>query len=278
MRCDAGSQLAEPLTGGKRIEPGLSWEAVEGSPLPLGSSYLEDEQAWNFALYSERAARVALLIYGAQDVTHPLLTRELDYLCNKSGHVWHCRIAADEMEGGAYYAFQVSGPGAEGGDQPRAFDPEKILLDPYARGVFFPSGFDRRAATEQGSNAGKAPLGVLMAPPRTPSLTSERPRHDWDAVVYELHVRGFTMSPTSGLDARTRGTFAGVAARIPYLKELGVTAVELMPVFQYDPQGTDRWGYTPLSFFAPHTGYARRCDALRCTACRRRHRACARCT
>jgi glycogen operon protein len=79
--------------------------------------------------------------------------------------------------------------------------------------------------------------------------------------VYELHVRGFTMSPTSGLAPAKRGTFAGLAERVPYLKELGVTAVELMPVFQYDPQGDDRWGYTPLAFFAPHADYAQRGDA-----------------
>jgi isoamylase len=255
--------MASPPPDLRSIGPRRSWEEVEGSPLPMGATWMEAEQAWNFALYSEHAERVVLLIYAPEDVTRPVLTRELDYLHNKSGHVWHCRVDADELIGGAYYAFQVSGPAADAPVAPRLFDPEKILLDPYARAVFLPTGFDRRAATSPGTNAGKAPLGLMVASSPAPNLTTDRRRHEWDAVVYELHVRGFTMSPTAKLDAATRGTFAGVSARIPYLKELGVTVVELMPVFQYDPQGNDRWGYTPLGFFAPHAGYARRGDARR---------------
>jgi glycogen operon protein len=192
-----------------------------------------------------------------------VLSRDLDYLHNKSGRVWHCRIPAKHLRGAAYYAFRISGPAPEQQSEWAAFDSEKILLDPYARSVFLPAAFDRQAAIAVGNNSGKAPLGVLQREAEAPGLTSEHPRHEWDAIVYELHVRGFTFSPTSGLDAVTRGTFAGVTARIPYLKELGVTAVELMPVFQYDPQGSDQWGYTPLSFFAPHVGYTRSGDAAR---------------
>jgi glycogen operon protein len=229
----------------------------------MGATWLEDEQAWNFALYSKHAEHVILLLYGAEDLVQPLLSRDLDYLHNKSGRVWHCRLPADELQGAAYYAFRVSGPAPEDHSEWDAFDSEKILLDPYARSVFLPAAFDRQAATGAGNNSGKAPLGVLEHESAAPSLTSSRPRHESDAIIYELHVRGFTVSPTSGLDAITRGTFAGVTARIPYLKELGVTAVELMPVFQYDPQGNDQWGYTPLSFFAPHAGYTQGGDATR---------------
>jgi isoamylase len=223
----------------------------------MGATWLPDEQAWNFALYSKHATQVTLLIYSAVNLVKPLLSRELDYLRNKSGRVWHCRLPADEVAGATYYAFRVSGPASGDCVEWQAFDSEKILLDPYARAVFFPAAFDRQAATDAGDNSGKAPLGILGRGTERDALTSDGPRHEWDAIVYELHVRNFTCSPTSGLDAATRGTFAGVTARIPYLKDLGVTAVELMPVFQYDPQGNDSWGYTPLSFFAPHAGYAR---------------------
>ena len=229
----------------------------------MGATWLEDEQAWNFAIYSKHAAHVTLLLYGPEDVLHPLLERELDFLHNKSGRVWHCRLPAEQVEGAAYYAFHVSGPAPDDHSEWHAFDSEKVLLDPYARSVFLPAAFDRQAAIGRRDNAGRAPLGILVHESTAASITSEHPRHEHDAIVYELHVRGFTYSPTSGLDATTRGTFAGVTARIPYLRELGVTAVELMPVFQYDPQGNDQWGYTPLSFFAPHAGYTRCGDAAR---------------
>ena len=240
-----------------RLERPRRWEDEEGAPLPLGATWLPEQQAWNFALYAKHAEHVTLLLYGADAVTTPLVSRELDHLHHKSGRVWHCRIAAEEMNGASYYAFRVTGPAQDDLSPWHAFDGAKILLDPYARGVFFPPTFDRQAAIDAGSNAGRAPLGVLMTERRTPRLASRPLRHQSDAIIYELHVRGFTFSPTSGLDDATRGTFAGVAAKIPYLQELGVTAIELMPVFQHDPQGNDHWGYTPLGFLAPHSGYAR---------------------
>ena len=80
-------------------------------------------------------------------------------------------------------------------------------------------------------------------------------RHEATAVIYELHVGGFTHHPSSGVTEEMRGTYAGVIEKIPYLQELGVTVVELMPVFQFDPSDGNYWGYDPLSFFAPHDGY-----------------------
>jgi glycogen operon protein len=91
------------------------------------------------------------------------------------------------------------------------------------------------------------------------------PHHESDAVIYELHVKGFTKNPNSGVDPSRAGAYAGLVEKIPYLKELGVTVVELMPVFQRDPQEGDYWGYMPLNFFAPHAQYAstHRADELR---------------
>jgi glycogen operon protein len=83
-----------------------------------------------------------------------------------------------------------------------------------------------------------------------------RPRHTNDTVIYEVHVRGFTNSPTSTIEPNKRGTYAGVIEKIPYLKTLGITAVELLPVQQFDPLEGNYWGYMPLSFFAPHAGYS----------------------
>ena len=140
-----------------------SWTAQEGTPSPLGVTWIESEQAYNFALYSKHAERVTLLLYRDDDVANPVLAHPFDHLTNKSGRVWHCRIPRVAMSDARYYAYAVDGPGPVGRFEWHAFDPDKILLDPYAQSVFFPSGFDRHAAMRPGSNAGKAPLGFIPA-------------------------------------------------------------------------------------------------------------------
>ena len=110
----------------------------------------------------------------------------------------------------------------------------------------------------EGPNAGQAPLGVLAAHRTNFDWAGDRSQfHQHDAIIYELHVKGFTKNPNSGVDPSRAGTYAGVVEKIPYLKELGITVVELMPIFQRDPQEGDYWGYMPLNFFAPHAQYAR---------------------
>ncbi len=238
------------------------WGGEEGLPFPLGVSWIESEQAYNFALYSKHAERVTLLLFGDDDLVTPALSRRLEYLANKSGRVWHCRIPAGETRGARYYAYSIDGPAPAGRFDWHSFDPDKILLDPYAKSIFFPATFDRQAAMRPGSNAGKAPLGLVSADAGGFDWGRDRaPRHESDAVIYELHVGGFTRNPDSGVSPEAQGTYRGVVEKIPYLKELGVTVVELMPVFQYDPQEGNYWGYNPLSFFAPHHGCACTRDA-----------------
>jgi isoamylase len=233
------------------------WSAVEGTPQPLGVTWVEEAQAYNFALYSKHAEGVTLLLYGDRDLVAPLYTYPLDPLRHKSGRVWHCRVSKRAAADAQYYAYRVSGPPPAGAFEWHRFDPEKILLDPYASSVFFPPTFDRAAAVTPGSNAGKAPLGFLCACESPFDWTGDRrPHHESDAVIYELHVRGFTQSPSAGVSAAGRGTYRGVIEKIPYLKDLGITIVELMPVFQNDPQEGSHWGYMPLNFFAPDHRYA----------------------
>jgi isoamylase len=230
------------------------WEHDEGSPLPLGVTWIEQEQAYNFAIHSEHAESVTLLLYASTDLANPLLTYRFDYLQNKSGRIWHCRIPARELSECSYYGYSVSGQNVS---YIHSFDPQKVLLDPYAQGVFFPPDFDRELAMRERPNAGRAPLGVLTA--HRPSFDwagSRSPHHESDAIIYELHVKGFTKNPNSGVDPSQAGTYAGLVEKIPYLKELGITVVELMPIFQRDPQEGDYWGYMPLNFFAPHAQYA----------------------
>lgn len=242
------------------IEPRrrLTWEQLEGSPLPLGATWTEEQQAFNFAVHAELAESVTLLLYSATDLVNPLSTFRFDFLRNKSGQVWHCRLPLAEIGDARYYAYSVSGQATS---PLHNFDPQKVLLDPYAQCVYFPPDFSREAAMHEGSNAGRAPLGTLIY--REPKFNWEGvqpPYHEFDAVIYELHVRGFTKNPNSGVDSSCVGTFGGLVQKIPYLKELGITAVELMPIYQRDPQEDDYWGYMPLNFFAPHAQYASTAD------------------
>jgi len=231
-----------------------TWTQAEGSPLPLGATWIEEEQAFNFAVHAENAESVTLLLYCSTDLVNPVLTFRFDFLRNKSGRVWHCRRPIQEIGDACYYAYSVSGQAAS---HLHSFDPQKVLLDPYAKCIFFPPGFDRELATREGSNAGQAPLGVLTGHLAAFDWEGDRsPHHESDAIIYELHVKGFTKQPNSGVDPACAGTYAGLVEKIPYLKELGITIVELMPVYQRDPQEGDYWGYMPLNFFAPHAQYA----------------------
>ena len=230
------------------------WEQREGATAPLGATWIDLEQAYNFAIYSKHAGEVTLLLYGDRDFAAPLHSIPFEFPCNKTNRIWHARIPAARIEGACYYAYRIAGPFDP--SQGQRFDDQKILLDPYATGVFFPPGHDRQAACRPGSNAGEAPLGVL--PPRVPACAPDRPpgpRHGHDLVIYEMHVRGFTQRENSGVLVSARGRFAGIVEKIPYLRRLGVTAVELLPVHQFDPQEGNYWGYMTLNFFTPHLAY-----------------------
>lgn len=116
----------------------LTWGAEEGLPFPLGATWIAEEDAYNFALYSKHAHSVTLLLFGENDTANPLVSRSFDYLKNKSGRIWHCRVALASMQDACYYAYRVDGPAPHGQYEWHAFDREKILLDPYAKSVFFP--------------------------------------------------------------------------------------------------------------------------------------------
>lgn len=232
------------------------WEQVEGSPSPLGAIWVDSRRAYNFSLYSRCATGVTLRCYLRDNPAKPVYEYRLDPRINKTGRIWHCWAPVERLRGATLYAYRVEGPTdpAVG----HRFDPEKVLLDPYAHAVHFPPDFDRDAAIRPGPNDGRAPLGVL--PPQASDGfdwgESSPPRHTSKAIVYELHVRGFTARANSGVSSAKRGTFAGLIEKIPYLQELGVTVVELLPVHQFDPREGNYWGYMTLNFFAPHRQYA----------------------
>jgi isoamylase len=171
------------------------------------------------------------------------------------------------LQPGQLYGYRAHGPF----DPPRGlrFDATKVLLDPYGRGVVTPVGYNRDdAARNEYDNAATAMKSVVVDP-HTYNWEGDLPLHRLSSqtVIYEMHVGGFTRYPNSGLPANTRGTFAGLIEKIPYLRDLGITAVELLPVFQFDAQDcppghVNYWGYQPASFFSPHRAYSSRQDRL----------------
>jgi glycogen operon protein len=236
------------------------WYEADGAPQPLGVTWIAAEQAYNFAVYSRHATSVTLLLFEAANVSVPARQISFDYTRQKSGRVWHARLSRADVGAAIYYGYRVDGPFDP--VQGLRFDTRKVLLDPYAHGVFLPPNYSRRGSLGSGSNAGRGPLGEIHAAAAAFDWGGDRrPRHTFDTVIYEMHVRGFTRRASSEVSEAARGTFTGVIEKIPYLKELGVTVLELLPVHQFDPEdGGNYWGYMPLAFFAPHPTYASGAD------------------
>jgi glycogen operon protein len=219
----------------------------------------------NFSVFSYYATHAQLLLFGSEDAVSPDRIIDLDPETNRTSHYWHVHVPG--LEAGQLYGYRMSGPYAP--DQGHRFDPEKVLLDPYAKAISTKT-YRRSAAAKPGDNASSSAKSVV----------ADLSTYDWEGdcplghpfsstVLYEVHVGGFTQNPNSGIAAEQRGTYAGLIEKIPYLKDLGVTAVELMPVFQFDaqdaPAGLENyWGYSPMGFFAPHGGYSSRSEPLAC--------------
>ncbi|MFH1299727.1 MAG: alpha-amylase family glycosyl hydrolase [Planctomycetota bacterium] len=251
--CQHCGTLVESKVSVGQLQQGPEWEKFEGTPSPLGVNWLNREQAYNFAIEAMNASRVTLLLYLEKEINTPSYSMELDPFKNKSGSVWHCRVPITKAKDAVYYAYRIDGPAANATGNWHAYDPEIVLIDPYARSIFFPT----ETANRVDSESSHTPLGRLDIC-RCPFDWKDELRvcHGTDLIIYEVHVRGFTKHPSSGIADDKRGTFAGVIEKIPYLKELGVTALELMPVFQFDPFDESYWGYMPLNFFSPHNQYS----------------------
>ncbi len=241
-----------------RLRPlSRSWSSAEGLPFPFGVWWIPEEQSFNFALYSSSAKQVELLFFADSRFGEPLFVFRFEYLKNKSGPIWHCRIPCAWIKDAKFYAYRIGGWEPAVGSDGNAIDREKLLLDPFARSVYFPPDFNRDAARKPGSNIGRAPLALLDECQCSFQWGDDPPvRHESDLIIYEMHIRGFTRNANSGVPESHRGTFQGVIDKIPYLLDLGITAVELMPILQFDPQADDYWGYMPLNFFAPHHAYS----------------------
>jgi glycogen operon protein len=233
-----------------------------GASHPLGASL--GQGGANFSLFSRSATGVELLFFARADDAKPSRVVDLDPAVHRTYHYWHAFVPG--VRAGQLYGYRVHGPS----DPARGmrFDPAKVLLDPYGRGVVVPPKYSRAAAAGPGDNAATA-MKSVVTDPAAYDWEGDAPlgRPSAQTVIYELHVRGFTRHSSSGVAESKRGTYAGLIEKIPYLQELGITAVELLPVFQFDAQDApagrpNYWGYAPVSFFAPHTAYSSRQDAL----------------
>jgi isoamylase len=234
-----------------------------GHSWPLGATIVDG--GINFSLFSRSATSVELLLFDREDdAPRPARMMRLDPAANRTYHYWHVFVSG--VKAGQIYAYRVRG--AFDPASGMRFDPAKVLLDPYGRGVVVPKKYSRDAARQAGDNAATAMKSVVVDV-HTYDWEGDTPlqRPSSRTIVYEMHVRGFTRDPSSGVAEKRRGTFAGLIEKIPYLQQLGITAVELMPVFQFDPQDAppgriNYWGYAPVSFFAPHQAYSSRQDPL----------------
>ena len=224
-------------------------------PLPYGALLHEAigqrERGVQFVVYSRSATAMRVLLYDAVDDPEPAEVISLDPSKDRWGDIWS--VFVPRLGPGQLYHFQADGPSDP--ERGQRFDGKARLIDPYSRalaGHFLP-----------GSDG-------VVRPPKSVVIDDF---FDWqgdrhlrrglaDTVIYELHVRGFTADPSSGV--AHPGTYLGLIEKIPYLKSLGVTAVELMPVHEFPtelpsgerPERFNYWGYDPMAFFAPHRGYA----------------------
>jgi glycogen operon protein len=246
--------VIDPPARERTIKREISTDA--GASAPLGAT--PSQVGVNFSIFSRHASRVELLLFDREDDAQPERVIPFDPCTNRTYFYWHVFVPG--LKVGQIYAYRIGGPfdPANG----LRFDSNKVLLDPYAKGVAVPKAYSRDAAARAEDNAATAMKSLVIDPAG----------YDWEGdlplrrpfsqtIVYEMHVRGFTRHPNSGVSAEKRGTYAGLIEKIPYLQKLGITAVELLPVFQFDahdcPAGlVNYWGYAPVSFFAPHQAYS----------------------
>ncbi|HSE67204.1 MAG TPA: alpha-amylase family glycosyl hydrolase, partial [Gemmatimonadales bacterium] len=238
-----------------------------GRPYPLGATW--DGLGVNFALFSERATRVELCLFEHADAPRESLRLELP---EQTDQIWHGYVVG--ILPGQLYGFRVYGP-----YEPAAglrFNPNKVLLDPYAKAIgrtirwddvmygYRVGDSDTDLSFDARDNAAQCALGAVIDPAFTWG-NDQRPETPWhETIVYELHVRGFTKRHPE-VPPELQGSYAGLASEpvLRYLKQLGVTAVELMPVHHhaYDRDLLERglsnyWGYNTIAFFAPDLRYA----------------------
>jgi glycogen operon protein len=245
-----------------------------GYPLPIGGTHQQGDGV-NFVLFSRHATLVRLEFYKDPDDSSPTRIIDLDPKCHRTGDVWHIWVRGINV--GQLYGYRIEGPYQP--EEGHRFNPQKLLLDPYARAIAGVKDWDFSAARGYDSSSRLTDLSISAVDNAgtTPKCIYTRDQFDWeldsppkhsasDTVIYETHVRGFTIHASS--KAEHPGTFAGLTEKIPYLQDLGVTAIELMPVLEFNENESqllnpmtgeklkNYWGYNPVAYFAPKQSYS----------------------
>jgi isoamylase len=251
-----------------------TYRASPGKPLPLGAELMGD--GVNFAVFSQNGTAVTLLLFEHPEDAQPCFECKLSPQKNRTGDIWHVHV--HNLKPGALYLFRVDGPYLP--EQGHRFNLNKALIDPYAKalsGDFIwdttkALGYDPHSPTGDLSfnfedDAASMPKGIVV----------DNDSFDWQddrplnyplksTIIYETHIRGLSMHKSSG--ARNPGTYRGVVEKIPYLKELGVTSLEFLPLHEFDEfENTHKnprtgellqnyWGYSTIAFFAPKASYS----------------------
>ncbi len=233
---------------------------LPGHPLDEGAVYIDG--GVNFCVFSRNATAVYLELFKKSDDSAPWKTIELDPLTNKTGDLWHVFVAG--IKPGALYLYRADGPFEP--EKGHRFNKNNYLYDPKARALTDGSLF-KNLKSDKTCPLNKMPKCVVV----------NNDSYEWNgdkplniplnkSIIYELHLKGFTSSKTSG--CRYPGTYRGLIEKIPYLKDLGITAVELLPVQEFDEfenmninprtgkKMVNYWGYSTTSFFAPKAGYS----------------------
>ena len=249
-------------------------EVQAGSPLPIGGAHQYGDGV-NFVLFSRHATRVRLELYRHADDSSPTKVLDLDPARHRTGDIWHVWLRG--IPAGQLYGYRIEGPYEP--EQGHRFNPHKLLLDPFARAIACVEDWDFSAARGYDSCSSLSDLSIstLDNAGTTPKCIFTNDHFDWeidappkhsasDTVIYETHVRGFTIHSSS--EVAHPGTFMGLTEKIPYLRDLGVTAIELMPVLEFNENESNRlnpitkeklsdyWGYNPAAFFAPKQSYS----------------------
>lgn len=242
-----------------KVEPAtLKYQVEPGRTHPLGST--PNKEGVNFSIFSKHATSVELLLFDKHDDPEPIQIIQLNPKINQTFFFWHVFVRG--LKHGAAYAYRIDGPQNLHGAGHR-FNKNKVLIDPYAKSNS-DALWNRIDALGTKDNLATSMRSVVI----------DISDYDWEddsplrrpmseTIIYEVHVGGFTKSPSSG--CKHTGTFSGIIDKIPYLQELGITAIELLPIFDFDEKETfrevdgkpltDYWGYNPHSFFAPEVSY-----------------------
>ena len=219
----------------------------KGKPFPLGSSLTS--QGINFSLVATNAEYVEILLFEKEDSISPKSIFKLDQTHNK-GPYWHAEIK--NLDEGCIYAFRVKQKNNEINNNYE----KKVLLDPCSRGITGWGSYKRENALKNQENTNSCLKSVVCDRKLFNFKDYPRPKHSWEeTIIYELHIKSFTESTD-----KTESCFKKFLKKIPYLKELGITSIELLPIFCFDPTDAPNglenfWGYSPINWFTPHFEY-----------------------